>query len=221
MMASSWEGMMAALLPIIIIVVLVILSFALVIGLSLGLGWLLTLFLPFSLFEATLLGMVAAGVTGVVWRNIFRAAPPFDYEEEGEDEAEVEEIPQTRFWKTSTDQTWENWLRYVMANSIYQGFFDSPDEPALDEEQLQDIAIRLADAALGSLRARSPRTKRLKVNKAMLKQQMSKMGQQPYTDDILNTAVASVNMELVYLDEALKEVMRRRLWNQPAEPFYQ
>ena len=63
---------MRAILVIILIVALAFASFALVVGVSLGTGWVLTRFLPFSLFEGTLVSMVAAVVTFATWRGILR-----------------------------------------------------------------------------------------------------------------------------------------------------
>ena len=112
-------------LPFILLIVLVvIISLALFIGLSLGIGWLLTLFLPFSLFEATLLGMLAAVVTGLVWYRIFRSLAVSEFLTD-EDESEPDEIPESRFWESPADRTWKNWFRYVLANSVYEDLLDS------------------------------------------------------------------------------------------------
>ena len=77
----------------------------------------------------------------------------------------------------------------------------------------------MADTALGGLETKSPRTKRLRVSKGMLKQQLIKMGQQPYDDDILDAAVAAMNADLRYLDEPLRKAIRERLWDEPKEVF--
>ena len=201
---------------VLVIVLVVIISLALFIGLSLGIGWLLTLFLPFSLFEATLLGMLAAVVTALVWYSIFRSL--FVSEFMDEDESEPDEIPESRFWESPVDRTWKNWFRYVLANSVYEGFFDSPSVlTVMKEKQLQELSIRLADTALGGLETKSPRTKRLRVSKGMLKQQLIKMGQQPYDDDILGAAVAAMNVDLRLLEESLRTAIREQLWDEPKE----
>ncbi len=213
---------MRALLLILIIIVLVI-SFALVFGVALAVGWILTLFLPFSLFEATLLGTITAIVTGVIWYNILRLAGVFNfYEEYEEEEAEpdLDEIPMSRFCRTDADRTWENWFRYVIANTIYEDFLDSPGLiPQMNERQQQELSIRLTEAAIAALKRKSPRTKRLRVTKGMLKHEMTRMGQQPYDDDILDTAVSAINVELVSSQEELREVIRERSWDEHVDVF--
>ncbi|MFQ5813671.1 MAG: hypothetical protein ACE5I2_10870 [Anaerolineae bacterium] len=218
---------MRAFLPvaILIIIVLIVISFALVIGVALGVGWILTLFLPFSLFEATLLGMIAAMIIWTIWRNILRSSDTFDFyegeeEEDEETEPDLDEIPISRFCGTDADRTWENWFRYLIANTIYEDLLDSPGWIGqMNEEYLQELSIRLTDAAIATLKRKSPRTKRLRVTKGMLKQEMTKMGQQPYDDDILDTAVSATNVELVSSQEELREVIREKLWDEPADVF--
>lgn len=53
----------------------------------------------------------------------------------------------------------------------------------------------------------------------MLKHEMTRMGQQPYDDQILDTAVSAINDELVSSQEELIEAIRDRLWDQPADVF--
>ncbi len=213
---------MRAFLLILIIIVLIVISFALVIGVALGVGWILTLILPFSLFEATLLAMIAALIIWIIWRNVLRSAATFDFyeDEEEETEPELDEIPISRFCGTDADRTWENWFRYLIANTIYEDLLDSPGWIGqMNEEYLQELSIRLTDAAIATLKRKSPRTKRLRVTKGMLKHEMTKMGQQPYDDDILDTAVSAINVELVSSQEELREVIRGKLWDEPADVF--
>ncbi|MBM4466712.1 MAG: hypothetical protein FJ014_14370 [Chloroflexi bacterium] len=206
-------------LIIILVIALIAVSFALVMGIALGVGWVLTRFLPFSLFEATLVGMITALVTWIIWRNILGPAPDLGYrkaEEEEEAEADYDEIPLSRFCKTDADKTWENLFRYEIANTVYEDFLDSPGRIAhMNERQLQELSIRLTDAAIAALKVKSPRTKRLRVTKGMLKHEMIKMGQQPYDDDILDTAVSAINDELISSQEELIEVIRDKLWDEP------
>jgi hypothetical protein len=204
-----------------VMIVLLLISFALVMGIALGVGWVLTRFLPFSLFEATLLGMIAALVTYTIWRNILRSAPDFRLnEDEKEPEPDLDEIPLSRFCTTDADSTWENWFRYVIANTIYEDFLDSPGRIAqMNDRQLQELSIRLMDAAIAALKRKSPRTRRLRVTSGMLKHEMTEMGQQPYDDDILDTAVSAINDELVSSQEELRKVIREKLWDEPMDVF--
>jgi hypothetical protein len=208
-------------LIVIVMIVLLLISFVLVMGIALGVGWVLTRFLPFSLFEATLLGMIAALVTYTIWRNIFSSVPDFGFNEDKEEpESDFDEIPLSRFCKTDADKTWGNWFQYVIANSIYEDFLDSPHRVGrMNERQLQELSIRLTDAAIAALRRKSPRTRRLRMTSGMLKHEMTEMGQQPYDDDILDTAVSAINDELIASQEELREVIREKLWDEPMDVF--
>jgi hypothetical protein len=213
------RGSLSTILIVILMIALVVISFALVMGIALGVGWVLTRFLPFSLFEATLVGMVAALVTWTIWRNILGSVPDFGPAEE-EPEPDFDEIPLSRFYKTDADRTWENWFRYLIANTVYEGFLDSPNRIGqMNDRQLQELSIRLTDAAIAALKVKSPRARRLRVTSGMLKHEMTKMGQQPYDDDILDTAVSAVNDELVSSQEELREVIRDKLWGEPVDAF--
>jgi hypothetical protein len=215
------RAFLPTILVIIVIIVLIVVSFALVMGIALGIGWVLTRFLPFSLFEATLLGMIAAFVTLNVWRNVLSSAPlDFRSGEEEEPESDFDEIPLSRFCRTDADRTWENLFRYEIANTVYEGFLDSPDRIGqMNDRQLQELSIRLTDAAIAALKTKSPHARRLRVTKGTLKHEMTKMGQQPYDDDILDTAVSAINDELDSSQEELREVIRDRLWDEPADVF--
>lgn len=212
---------MYAFLAIALIIVLLVLSFALIVGVALGLGWLLTLFLPFSLFEATVVSMIAAVIARTFWENILRSAgiPEFyEYAEEEETEPDLDEIPMSRFCKTDADRTWENWFRYLIANTVYEDFLDSPGRIArMNEMQMKELSIRLTDAAIAALRRKSPHTRRVRVTKGMLKHEMNKMGQQPYDDDILDTAVNAIKVELIASQEELREVIQGKLWDEPVD----
>ncbi|MBI2504196.1 MAG: hypothetical protein HYW07_13305 [Candidatus Latescibacteria bacterium] len=209
-------------------VLLPVITLALVIGLSLGIGWVLTLFLPVSLFEGALLGMIAAAITGRLWYSLWRSSVPFPKvaeevvgEEEGEEwemEDEIDEVPESQFWRTSEERTWENWFRYTLANAIYEELLESPHWiENLEEEEQQALVIRLADAALEGLKAQAFAVKRMRVSRGMMRQEMTRRGDQTYPDGLLNLAVRAVNMEAEYLEEDLQEVARGRLWDELAE----
>jgi hypothetical protein len=208
-------------LLLILIIIVIIVSFTLVFGVALGVGWILTLFLPFSLFEATLLGMIAAMIIWTIWRNILRSADAFDFYEKEEEETEpdLDEIPISRFCGTDADKTWENWFRYILANVTYEDFLDLGWTAKMNDRQLQELSIRLTDVAIAALKGKSSRTKRLRVSKGMMKNEMTKMGQQPYDDDILDIAINAINDELGDLQEELRDVIRGKLWNEPADMF--
>ena len=213
-------------IPILIVIGLIILLLALVLGIAIGLGWLLTLFLPFTLFEGTVLVMAASAIIGTVGYNLVRVLSDFiphlsDFYDEDEDEDEYyDDIPTSRFFKTSAEQTWETWFRYEIANDIYVAFQTAPKRIApMDSKQLQELAIRLADTAVAILKAESSSTRRLEITKAALEQQMTRSGQRPYDDDILGLAVNAIGMSLEYYYEDFIAVIRGRLWNKPTDMF--
>ena len=195
-------------------VVLIVASFALIIGIPVGIGWVLTWILPFSLFEGTMLAMVAGLLTGVIWYHILRFDPSSESEED-ENDLEADEIPESRFWRTNAERTWENWLRYLIANSVYEDLLDSPHwVDVMSEEQLQERSIRLADAALETLKTKAPRTTRLRVSKGRLKHEMTKTGQSPYEDGVLNVAIPAVNAVLAGMEGVLRRIIKDQLWDE-------
>lgn len=203
---------------LLLILLVIIISLALVLGIAMGLGWLVLLFLPFTLFEATLLVLVAFIPVGFFWYNImvsisdFAAEPYDDYEEY--------EIPATRFFETEQDKTWEAWFRFQIANSIYDEFQISPQPVApMGDKQLQELAIRLADTAMSLLKSKTTRAKRLTITLNALKRQMTKAGQRPYDDDILRLAVEAINDTLDFQEEVLRHVIQHKLWNSRYELF--
>lgn len=205
---------MGAILPGLLMVVLIIISLVLVLGIFIFIGWLLTLFLPFSLFEGALLSMIACLVTGSLWHTILRSGTSG---EEDENDFEADEIPQSQFWSAPAERTWENWFRYIIANSVYEDLLESPHwVEVMSEAHLQDLCIGLADASLEILKAKSPRSTRLRVSKGSLKHEMVKMGHPLYQEGILNPAVAAVNAILVPMEGVLRQIVREQSWDEPA-----
>lgn len=202
-------------LSVVVIIAFVFISFAVVTGVSLGLGWLLTLIVPFSLFEGTITSMIAGLTTWMLWRNLLRTIPaPL------EDEDFIEDMPTTRFWPTEAERTWENWLRYVFANSIYEDLLTSPRwSESMGDSQLQLMAVHLADVTVENLKRKSPRTRRMKVSGKILKQEMAKSNQRPYDEDVLDIAATAVNMELSYLEDELRSVIKNDLWAEQVDVF--
>lgn len=212
-------------LIVVLVILVTIVGLALVLGISTGLGWLLTLFLPFTLFEASLLAMGACVVVGAFWYNVVRSLSDFapgsySYPPHEDEDFGYDEIPASQFYKTKSGKTWEAWFRYQIANDIYMEFQDAPNRVApMGQKQLQALAIRLSELAVSMLKAKTARTKQLRVTKNALRQQMKKIGQQPYDDDILSLALAGINENVDYYYEELIEVIQDKAWEKPTDMF--
>jgi len=213
---------------VVLIFFLIVVSLMLVLGISLGIGWALTLFLPFTLFEGTLLAMTACFIIGLTWYNVIRSIPdfasgPYDYDEEAEDAENdliYDEIPMSDFYKTNADKTWEAWFQYQIANDIYIEFQDAPGRIApMGDKQIQALAKRLADLAVSMLKTKTARAKKLKITQAALKKQIIKIGQQPYDDDILGLAVISINQNIDFYYTDLIKVIKHKSWSDPTDLF--
>ncbi|MSS73109.1 MAG: hypothetical protein EXS64_16700 [Candidatus Latescibacteria bacterium] len=204
----------------VVFIVLILISFALVVGIFLGIGWALTRILPFSLFEGTAVGMVAALATWMIWRRIFEGLSNSmqAQEVEEDDEEDESEIPESQFWKTRAERTWENWFRYVFANAIYDELDDSWDGAEdMDERTLREQAIRLADAAVEGLKGKPVYTRRVRISPDVLKHELVKVGQLPYPHKVLKMAADAVSAALIDWEDDVREVIRERSWGELAE----
>lgn len=204
------------LLPILFFVIVL----ALLLALGMGVGWVLTRIAPFTLFEGTLLGLIGLFGSTVllarVMRTIAATRPRGDDFMDEEDVEEYDSIPASRFAKATAEQTWENWCRYTLANEIYRGFQDDVQGVQnMNDLQVQELCVRLGDVALAILKTKPATTNRLQITAAQLRQQLVKMGQKPYEDDILNTAEASLADYLASNEDNLLVIMRRKRWAEP------
>jgi hypothetical protein len=210
---------------LLLVLLVALVSMALVLGFALGIGWVITWLVPsFSLFQASLLALLTSVIVGTFWYNFLGAIPGFGSTPTGDDEGEFDDeddynrIPSSRFFKNDVERTWETWLRYHLANSVYMEFQDSPQPVApMGDKQQQELAIRLADLSIALLKSKSPRGRRVNVNMTDLKRQMDKMGQRHYDDNILQLALMALNDELVYHTDEILDVIRLKLWNAPFE----
>jgi hypothetical protein len=187
---------------------------------SIAIGWLLTRFLPFSLFEGSLLVMVAslgAAYVFLSFSNVLNSKDE-DTDDPDMDDLLPSEIPPSRFYKTDADKTWTAWMQYISANMIYAELEQSSHiKPTMNESQTQELAIRLAELSVSLLQRKSGKTPRLSITKAALKQEMVKQKLKPYDDDILDAAVAAVNMQLML--PPVESVIRKKLWDRPSPLF--
>jgi hypothetical protein len=226
-----------------LVVVLALAGVVGVIAWSLLVGGLLTLLLPFRLFEAALLVIIAsavvAGAVLALLRGDTPAAPrpePMPHILEADD---ADLIPEFRFYKSAADMTWETWFRYEVANALYAELRETPD-PAIDmlvygealdvlagtvlnmtrpvsDAGWQEASIRLADAATASIRANPPSGKRLRISGADLRAQMVRRSLPPYDDDLLAHAASVVSRQLGTPEVA--NLIRLELWDKPTSVF--
>ncbi len=215
--------MVAFLLLLLIILVAVLVAQAVVLAWALGVGWVLTLFLPFSLFEGALLGLISAGMVAFALHRILSSeiSPFSDYEDEDGELFDIldgyEVIPENRFYKNNAGKTWEAWVKHEIANGIYEEMQDSDVSfGSMGKRQLQELAIRLADIGVAVLKTKA-KNRTLRVTVSNLRSQMKKINQRPYDNDILELAADAINNELEY--EEITDVVRGKLWKQPCDMF--
>lgn len=204
---------------ILIILGVLILGLAVLLGLSLLVGWALTLFLPFTLFEGTLLGLIALIALGVLAANILKGMPLPDMDASSTEEFDdYKQFPEERIFKTEQDRTLENQYRFEMANRVYGEIQQNPSEfTAMNDKQQQELALRLADIALDILKQKPVTATRLNITKAAFKKQMQKINQQPYSDDILDTALSALNEYIFNNFEDLSESIHAKDWQNPLD----
>lgn len=208
------------LISFLLLILTAMVSLIVVIGLALGAGWLLTLVLPFTLFEGSLLAIIAIAIVANYWYQFLRSVAVPESDEYDDFEVDDMAIPATRFYKSEVDKTWQAWVRFQISNNIYAELQESPRPVArMDQKQLQELAIRLADVTISWLKTKSPNVKQLRVTMANLKREMSKSGQQPYDDDILGLAIMAINEELTYHYEDIVAIIQARLWDKPCDLF--
>ena len=204
---------------------------AVTLGFGIGVGWVLTLFLPFTLFEGSVLGVMAVAVAGgIVWRFL-RSGPGIsdddldflddDFDVDESDELPFDIITPSRFVEDEEDRTWGNWFHYLFANDIYRDLMMFDEHVAhMNDMQKQELAIRLSDVIVAILRAKPPSTKRLRITQEQVKRKMTKMGLRPYDDDILDLALDAIEDNLDNFQEEIISIIRTRSWDQPSDALF-
>jgi hypothetical protein len=223
-MKQFFQSLLPVLLLALLLLLIFIAGFTFTGGVALLFGRLLQSFLPFTLFEATLLSTLFAAVT-VYWfgRILLAIAPselwkqPVNEPVEDAEERNYQTIAKSRFYEQAEERTWEAWLRAEIANDIYVEFQDAPDAIThLSDTQAQEQAIRLADTAINILKRRTSRARRLAVTLADFQRELQRIGQRAYNDEVLQLVLAATNMNLHYYANILKNVIYNRRWNEPA-----
>ncbi len=227
-MKSFLSNFLIFALILLVLIIIFGLVFALISVIALGLGRLLGWFIPtFSNFEATLLATIFALITYYTLRALSRLFLPSELmqnnsgsrweAEEEQSPDEYQTIPLNRFYASSKERTWEAWLQAELANDVYAEFQDAPNTVAhLNHAQLQELAIRLAEAGVNIIKRKTGRARHLSTNLTDLRRELNNMGQRAYDEDILRMALSAINMNLNFFEEPLREVIRAQEWDQPA-----
>jgi len=209
-------------------VIAFVLLLSAMLALGIGVGWLLTLFLPFTLFEGSVLGLIAVTVSGMVGFSLLRrlSKGPDNWEDFLDDDFDLDDppvnvIPPSRIIEDDDDPTWRNWFQYLFANDIYGELMEFGDHIArMNDSQKQELSIRLSDVIVTILSAKPVSTKRLRITREQVKKKMTKMGMRPYDDDILDLALDAVDENLDVFQSQILNVIRTRSWDRPSDIPY-
>ena len=205
-------------MELLIILLLILAGMALVLVWSIGLGWLLSHLLPFSLFEGSLLAMVASVIVGYVASRILDSLElPLLEPEPREPWVDLPSyaIPHTRFYSSETDKTWEAWFRFEVANRLYDALAASPRVTGrLDKSQRQELAVRLADVGIALLKAKTGRGRQVRTRLSAWQAHMADQGLKPYDEALLRLAMTTLHTTLAV--PLFERVVRAKLWDQPA-----
>ena len=197
-------------------------------ALGIGVGWLLTLFLPFTLFEGSVLGLVAVIVSGMLGFSLFKRLlkGPETWGDLWDDDFDPDDppfdvIPPSRFVEDDDIPTWRNWYQYLFANDIYSEMMEFGDHiTRMNDAQKQELSIRLSEVIVAILIAKPASTKRLRITKEQVRKKMIKMGMRPYDDDILDLALDAIDENLMIFQSQIVDVIRTGSWDRPSgTPF--
>ena len=211
------KNILSLIVTVLFFVLLGVILIAVVIAWALGLGWLLSLIVPFSWFEAALLSLIASFLVGYMALRILLSTPPFpaanDYAPSSTYVID-ETIPLERFAANEAEISDEIWFRFEMSNHIYGNLLDMDRELPMGAAQQKELAIRLTDIAIAVLKGRKPsrRNRQVRITVAQMQKELNAIGQQPYDTDILETAVATVNTRLSS-DEDMADVVLNDTWD--------
>jgi hypothetical protein len=227
---------------LVLVIVLALAGIVGVIAWALLVGGLLTLILPFRLFEAALLVMIASGLIVYVVLQFLRGTAP----QQANSEKPVE-IPQgdgsisweseVRVAKADAGITWEVWFRAELAEALYNAL--RTPEPTLDmllgesldtmagiklnrarpvsDASWHETSIRLAEVITNSLRDNPPLGKRLKISSAELRAQMTRHNLPMVDEELLAQVAAVVNRQLALPEVA--NIVYQHLWDKPTSVF--
>ena len=201
------------------IILLALLGITAVLAIVMGLGWVLTQVISdFSLFEATVLIILAGVVASALFDKLFDLFRGVDTDEYETYLYPFEDDPDNtividRFAETADEFDGEAYFRYQIANAIFDDLDALPRTTGLStQRQVIELSIRLTDPVVSILKRRKKRVNRVTINVNAMKKELGRMGLKPYDNDILEAAVSSVN-ELLEEDERAVDIVNDNGWD--------
>ena len=211
--------MIVGIIVVVGVILLALLGITAVLAIIMGLGWVLTQVIPqFSLFEATVLIVLAGALASILFDKLFGLFKGIDASEYESYLYPFEDDPSKtividRFAETADEFDGEAYFRYQIANAISDDLDALPRTTGLStQRQVIELSIRLTDPVVSILKRRKKRVNHVTINISAMKKELDRMGLKPYDDDILETAVKSVNMVLD-VDEKLLDIVNDHEWN--------
>lgn len=192
-----------------------VLVIAVILGISLGSGWLLTLILPLSLFEGTVLILMVVSFTLYLVRS---GSNPFYSDLDIDDEPTYKTfdsdwlIKADRFQRGEEGNSWGNCMHYVLSNQVYIEMEKEPEVVLnMSTVQRQELAVRLAGIAVGALMYLRPKGGQYRMTISALKRELNRHGLKPYDKELLQLTMYVVNSKL-QRGELLFDVVDEEMW---------
>jgi len=184
---------------------------------ALGIGFVLSLFLPFTWFETTLLSLLGMFMTVRVLQDTLSRFATNSLLDEEEFEDQILQIPQSRFKDEEGRLTNASALHYFLANAVFDSIYPG-DGPAagMGELQAQELAVRLAEVAVDIIRVRRANARSLNVTHEQFVRRMQKRGERVYSKEFLDPALDAINEELDMVDAIVRNVVREQAWDDKA-----
>lgn len=192
----------------------VLLVVTLILGVALSLGWLLTLFLPFTWFEATVLIFLTTATAIYIVRTVAGSLINSAFD----DEIEIDEIDwliePDRFQRGAHGSTWRAWATFMIANQLALEIGEVEAlVPHMDTAQQSELAVRLAEIAVAALERMQRPTSQPLLTTGALNREMKRRDLKPYDPDLAQLTVRVVNAGLRN-NTQLAEVVSGNLWGE-------
>lgn len=201
-----------------LIILVGLLGLGVVSAILIGLGWVLMQIVPdFTLFEATVVMILTAVITMIVLSRTISffmelGESPTPVMPQFEDDSDTI-IPVTRFADTMDEYDGEAYFSHHMANAIFDSLSELPRTAGLNnEQQIRELAVRLTVPAVNILKRRRKRARKITISITAMKKELDRMGLKPYDNDILETAVITINSSLEETEE-LRMIVNDHEWD--------